>query len=45
MDALKKYKYHIKVKSCGTCKVLAMSYNIVIVPKLEEDWTVEFEVE
>ena len=38
----KLYRYTLKIRSCGLCKKLAISYNWVIVPKLPLGWTVEF---
>ncbi len=43
--AEKKYHYKVIVKSCGTCKSMAQSYNWVTTPKLPPDWDVSFEVE
>ena len=41
-DHSKKYIYTIKVNDCGPCKELSCSMNWVLVPKLPDDWTVEF---
>ena len=38
----KKYLYTVKVKECGWCDKLGYSMNWVLVPKLPENWTVEF---
>lgn len=43
IDALnQKYVYTVKVKDCGKCDVLGFSQNLVLVPKLPQNWTVEF---
>lgn len=39
------YHYGLNVKSCGTCKSYAYSYNWVSVPKIPDNWTVTFEKE
>ena len=39
---LKKYIYKINVIYCGTCEKLALDMNWVLIPKLEDDFTVEF---
>lgn len=41
----KKYHYKVTVKSCGTCKKEAYSFNWVTVPKIPEGWTITFETE
>jgi len=41
----KKYIYKIIVISCGSCKALCGDYNCVLIPKVEEDFCVEFVVE
>jgi hypothetical protein len=38
----KKYIYSININECGDCKKLNCSMNWVLVPKLPDDWTVEF---
>lgn len=38
----KKYIYKIKVKDCGTCKKLRYDANLVLVPKIPNDFAVEF---
>lgn len=43
-DANKLYKYTVKVNKCGGCKQEAISMNWVLVPKLPQDYKVEFEV-
>lgn len=40
-----KYHYKVVVKSCGTCKKEAYSYNWITVPKLPGGWSVTFEIE
>ena len=40
-----KYIYKITVINCGTCKELATSMNWVLIPKIEDDFSVEFVVE
>ena len=40
----KTYHYQVIVTSCGLCKSLAMSDNIVRVLAIPNDWTVTFEV-
>ncbi len=37
-----RYIYTVKVKACGWCAKLGYSMNWVLVPKLPENWTVEF---
>lgn len=44
-DDLKRYTYTVGVNACGTCESLRFSMNWVLVPKLPEDYTVEFIVE
>ncbi len=44
-DDLKKYIYTVSVNACGMCESLRFSMNWVIVPKLPDDYTVEFIVE
>lgn len=36
------YVYRVKVRECGKCKMMGMSYNWVRVPKLPVGWTVKF---
>lgn len=43
--AQKKYFYNITVLQCGKCKTNWESMNWVLVPKIPEDYTVEFNVE
>lgn len=43
-DTNKLYKYTVKVTECGGCKQMAKSMNWVLVPKLPQDYKVEFEV-
>lgn len=38
----KKYVYSISVNECGDCEKSAFSLNWVLVPKIPNDWTVEF---
>ncbi len=40
----KKILYTITVHQCGDCKKLNISWNWVLVPKIPEDYTVEFKV-
>ena len=40
-----KYVYKIKVVHCGLCKKLKISMNWVLIPKIEDDFSVEFVVE
>jgi hypothetical protein len=43
IDALnQQYVYTVKVKECGSCLSLGYSTNLVLVPKLPQNWTVEF---
>lgn len=44
-DAAMKYVYTIGVRTCGNCESLFFAMNWVLVPKLPEDYTVEFVVE
>jgi hypothetical protein len=44
-DASKKYVYEVKVKECGICKPLRISYHWVTVPKIPQGWTVDFKVD
>jgi len=44
-DDLKKYIYTVGVNACGACESLRFSMNWVVVPKLPDDYTVEFVVE
>lgn len=44
-ESLQRYHYKVTVKNCGACKSSAYSYNWVLVPKLENGWTVSFEVD
>jgi len=39
-----KYIYKITVNQCGLCGVGNVSMNWVLIPKIEDDFTVEFEV-
>jgi len=41
----KKYIYTIRVIACGGCMVYAPSMNWVLIPKIEDDFSVEFVVE
>lgn len=43
-DASKKYKYLVRVLECGICYKEGYSMNWVLVPKLPQGYTVEFEV-
>lgn len=36
--------YKVIVKSCGTCKKIAISYNWVTIPKIPDNATVTFEI-
>ena len=38
----KTYKYIVTVKSCGLCKMKMFNMNWILVPKLPDDYTVEF---
>jgi hypothetical protein len=38
----KKYIYSIKVNECGNCKTNYEHMNWVLVPKIPDNWTVEF---
>jgi hypothetical protein len=40
----KRYEYSVKVRTCGLCKMLGLSDNWVLVPKIPEGWEVDFEV-
>ena len=43
IDHLKKeYNYTVKFKDQGICKRLGMAYNLVLVPKIPEDYRVNF---
>ena len=42
---LKKYIYRIKVISCGKCTSYWQEMNWVLIPKIEDDFSVEFVVE
>ncbi len=44
-EAEKKIIYTVQAKCCGYNKVLLMSKNIVLVPKIPQDYTVEFILE
>jgi len=44
-DAAMKYVYTISVTPCGNCESLAFGMNWVLVPKLPENYSVEFIVE
>ncbi len=44
-DNTKKYTYTVNVNACGNCESLHFSMNWVLVPKLPDDYTVEFVVE
>jgi len=41
-ESEQRYIYTVKVKECGWCAKLGYSMNWVLVPKLPENWTVEF---
>jgi len=41
----KKLHYKVTVKTCGLCKKLGSSNNLVRVSKIPDDWTVTFEVD
>ncbi len=43
-EAAMKYIYTISVTSCGNCESLRFGMNWVLVPKLPENYTVDFEV-
>ena len=43
-NSAQKYIYTVKVKNCGLCQALSISNNLVLVPKLPDNWTVEFKV-
>ena len=40
--SLKKYIFSLKVLECGDCKKLSCAWNWVLVPKLPDNWTVDF---
>ena len=40
----KKIVYTITIHRCGICKILLMSWNWVLVPKIPEDYTIEYKV-
>lgn len=40
----KKYLYTIEIKECGLCDMSIFSMNWVLVPRVPEDWMVEFYV-
>ena len=44
INAEKKYIYKINVISCGTCEKYSETMNWVLIPKIEDDFTVEFVV-
>lgn len=39
-----RYDYTITVENCGSCNCLSENMNWVTVPKLPDEWTVQFEV-
>ncbi|MEL6924479.1 MAG: hypothetical protein AAFO94_10565 [Bacteroidota bacterium] len=39
------YLYKVTVRECGGCEPLEISNNLVVVPKLKEGWTVNFEAD
>ena len=41
-DDAKKYVYRIKVKECGSCDMLRYDANLVLVPQVPDDYSVEF---
>lgn len=41
----KKYIYTIRVKECGNCESITGYINWVLIPKIEEDFSVSFKVE
>lgn len=43
-DSEDSFHYTVKVKDCGDCESLQVSYNWVLVPRLPDGWTVTFEV-
>lgn len=44
-DSQKKINYSIKVQHCGYCKKPYESMNWVLIPKIPDDYTVDFKVE
>jgi hypothetical protein len=44
-ESEKRYHYKITVYECGSCRKDRKSINLVLVPKIEEDWIVTFKVE
>lgn len=40
----KKIVYTITVHQCGKCKMMIMNWNWVLVPKIPEDYTIEYKV-
>lgn len=44
-DDAKSCVYKIKIRSCGWCKVQTLHENAVLIPKIPEDYTVEFDVD
>jgi len=38
------YDFTITVKTCGDCNCLSQNMNWVLVPKVPEDWTVDFKL-
>jgi hypothetical protein len=41
-DAAKKIIYTVEANGCGTCKKLGISDNLVLIPKVPDDYTTEF---
>ena len=41
-EAIKKYIYKVSTQECGFCERLAFSMNWVLIPKIEEGYSVEF---
>ncbi|MGZ5242597.1 MAG: hypothetical protein ACXWEY_09330 [Bacteroidia bacterium] len=41
-NAEKKMIYEVFANGCGECEELSLSYNIVLVPKIPKDYSVEF---
>ena len=44
VESERRYRYKVKVRECGICKKLAVARNWVTVPRIQEDWTVSFEI-
>ena len=42
-EAEKKYIYSIKVKECGWCMAARIDPNVVLIPRIEDDYSIVFE--